>query len=96
MQLDDQTVSLLRERGARAKALLASSVFQEAMKDLEHYHVTAMVSALPGDKEREACEYHHQQLHSLREVVSTLTGYVDASEELAEQLGDEPEYEEIL
>lgn len=79
------------ERGVRARALLQSDVFVEAMRDLEFHHTTALVSAMPTPAERDARDYHHGQIHSLRELVSTLMGYVQAADEIEESLAEEAE-----
>ena len=94
---DHITTSAILARGARAKSLLESEAFGEAMRDLEAYHVASMVSCLPGDAERGARDHHHLMLHALRELATTLAGHVEAAVETEQSLAQrEPETEDYL
>lgn len=81
------------ERGAQARALLQTDVFQTAMRDLEAYHVTAMLACRPVPSETEARDYHHATLHVLRDLAATLMGYVEAADEIEKSLSEETDEE---
>ena len=79
--IDPQQAQIVVARGRQATALLTSEVFVEAMRDLENYHVTAMVSCRPGPSERETRDHHHLMLFALGEVTTQLVGYAAAGTE---------------
>lgn len=59
------------------------------MRDLENYHLSAMVSAPPGEDARTARDHHHVMLHALRELAEQLVLYVTAAVEARESLKED-------
>ncbi len=84
--MDPQTADIIIARGNRAKALLESEAFVEAMRDLETYHVSAMVACRPGTPERDTRDHHHLMLFALGEIATQLVGYTEAGRETEEHL----------
>lgn len=50
------------------------------MDDLTNYHLSALVAAPPGDRGKDARDYHHLLQHALTELVGQLKSYVEAGE----------------
>lgn len=83
-------------RGASAHALVTSSSYLEAMRDLETLHVSAMLACSPGDADRPALVHHHTMLSALKDLAAQLAGYVVVGEELQADLDrlNDPHFEE--
>lgn len=81
-------IQAVLDRGSVAADLLAHPAYTTAMQELENYHLTAMVSAPPGDTAREARDHHHLMLHALRELAEQLAMHVAAAAEAREALKD--------
>ena len=75
-------VEALISRGNAAKALLDNPDFHAVVNDLTNFHLSAMVASPPGEKGKDARDYHHLLQHALTEIVNTLKGYADTGENM--------------
>lgn len=71
---------MIIERGRNAAALVNNPTFQAVVDDLTSYHLSALVAAPPGERGKDARDYHHLLQHALTELCGQLAGYVEAGE----------------
>lgn len=68
------------DRGSKAKDALEHPAVLAVIDDLTNYHLSALIAAPPGERGKEARDYHHLLQHALTELVGQLRSYAEAGE----------------
>lgn len=79
----DRVAEIIR-RGLACRRLLANDDLIEVFNDLDTYHLSALVACPVGPGGQATRDHHHQQLHSIRELLGEMQARataLDAHEE---------------
>lgn len=78
-------------RGHAARRLLEGDDFSAVMNDLDTFHLSALVACHPGPATVDTRDYHHRQLHALREIIAEVTSREQALAAFEESHGGAPD-----
>jgi hypothetical protein len=84
------------EAGRAARGLAESPAYKDAMRDLEAYHIGAMVAAPEGPSGVDARDHHHRMLHALRELAGEIAARALAADEIEKALEVQAEEEDEI
>lgn len=93
MQLSAEEIQAILDRGDAARELLGNSAFLAVLDDLSTFHLSALVAASPGERDRETRDHHHTMHTAIREIAQDIQGRAAAADEIRARLAN-PEDDE--
>lgn len=88
-----EEIQFILERGEAAREMLGNPAFLAVLDDLSTFHLSALVSAAPGERDRETRDHHHTMHTAIREIAGEVQSRAAAADELLARLAAEEDTE---